>query len=125
MIGKTRKTIKRKENCTSSVVYVREVSKSSQHRRSLRASTSPFCLLPVHFDFYQFFLCSTSPCGLGHDLSLWPWGHDLYHEEECSGSVLLHDTDSDCSLIGEQGAARLRPGRRLPLNLALVKRKVS
>ena len=38
--------------------------------------------------------------------------------------MLLHDTDSDRSLIKEQGPCRLRPGRRLPLNLALVTRKV-
>ena len=37
--------------------------------------------------------------------------------------MLLHDTDSDCSLIREQGAGRLRPGRHLLLKL--VKRKVN
>ena len=41
-----------------------------------------------------------------------------------AAALLLNDTNSDCSLIREQGARRLRPGRWLPLNLALVKRKV-
>ena len=39
-------------------------------------------------------------------------------------SVLLHDKNSDCSWIREQGAGWLQPGCRLPLNMVLVKRKV-
>ena len=76
---KKRKKEERK-NCTTSVLYV---------RRSLQelAAQEELAL------FYK---------------SFWCLSHHLCHEEEWWSSVLLHDTDSKCSQIREQGAGWLQ-----------------
>ena len=91
-----RKKKTQKKNCTISVLH-------------LRSSLLELAAQEELARFYKSFWCSS---------------HHLYQEEEWWSSVLQHDTDSDCSLKREHGTGRLGPGRWLPLNLALVKRKV-
>ena len=91
-----KKAKKPKKKCTISVLH-------------LRSSLLELAAQEELARFYKSFWCSS---------------HHLYQEEEWWSSVLQHDTDSDSSLKREHGTGRLGPGRWLPLNLALVKRKV-